>query len=115
MAFDINTRETEDVAIVEVSGRLTMGEGRDSFDKHLKELFDAGKQKLLVDFSGTHVMDSQGIEVLVRHFTRFDQRGGALKLINLSNRVREVLQIAKLLDHIEAFDSEAEAMKSFGG
>ena len=115
MAFDINMREAGDVAIVEVDGRLTMGEGRDSFDKHLQELFDAGKQKLLVDFSGTQVMDSQGIEVLVRYFTRFDQRGGALKLINLSSRVREVLQIAKLLDHIEAFDTEAEGLKSFGG
>lgn len=114
MAIEIRTRDAGDVAIIEVSGRLTMGEGRDTFDQRLRALVEEGKRKLLVDLAATDVLDSQGIEVLVRHFTQMNQRGGALKLMRLSKRVREVLKIAQLLDHIEAFDSEADALNSFG-
>ncbi len=113
MALDINTRENEGITIVEVAGRLTMGDGCTALNQQLEELINGGRQNFLLDFSGTHVMDSQGIEVLVRHYTTLSQRGGELKLLNPSPRVHEVLKIAGLLEYCPAYEDEAQALQSF--
>ena len=113
MALTVNTRENGDVAVVEIAGRLTMGEGCKTLNQELEGLVSGGSNSLLLDFSRTAVMDSQGIEVLVRHYTTLGQRGGQLKLLNPSPRVHEVLKIAGLLEYFPAFEDEAQAVQSF--
>ena len=114
MALSISTRETHGVTVVEVAGRLTMGEGCQALNQQLETLVGDGRSSLLLELSGTQVIDSQGIEVLVRHYTTLTQRGGGLKLLRPSARVREVLKIAGLLDYLHAFDNETDALQSLG-
>ena len=101
------------MTILELSGRLFIGEASDELDQKLQGFMSAGRVNFLLDCSHVSGIDSQGIKSLVRGLISAQKRGGNLKLLNLSRRVKEVLRITRLLTVIESFDDEGAALQSF--
>jgi anti-sigma B factor antagonist len=108
----LKSRRLDDVVILDLSGRITMGEGTITVRDNLHKMLDAGDRKFLVNLGDVDYIDSAGLGELVMGFTTVRNRGGELKLLNLTKRVRDLLQITKLLTVFDSFDSEAEAIKS---
>ena len=113
MAFAVKERRSGPVVIVELTGRLTMGEATDKLDEALRKLIEGGERALLLDCAGVPVVDSQGIKSIVWGLTSVQKRGGKLKLLKISPRVRDVLDMTRLLTVIETFDDEPGAVASF--
>ncbi len=113
MAFAVQERRSGPVAILGLTGRLIMGEATDKLDAALRKLVEAGERAVLLDCAGVPVVDSQGIKSIVWGLTSLQKRGGKLKLLKISPRVREVLDMTRLLTVIETFDDEAKAVGSF--
>ena len=113
MSLVVNVRRLDDVAILDLSGRITMGEGTLILRNHIQKLLNAGDRKFLLNFADVDYIDSSGLGELVTSFTTVRNQDGQLKILNLTRRVQDLLQITKLLTVFEAFDSEAEALKSF--
>lgn len=111
----IQERQVGAVTVLKLSGRITMGAGSEALDEKLKELVENGRQALLLECSDIVRIDTQGIQAIVRGFTALKERGGHLKLLKLPARMREVLRVTRLIEHIESFDDEEEAIKSFTG
>src|SRR5437868_5804168 len=112
MSMVLKARRLDDVVILDLSGRITMGEGtlivRDHIQKHLA----AGDQKFLLNLADVDYIDSSGLGELVTSFTTVRNHGGQLKLLNLTRRVQDLLQITKLLTVFEVFNNETEALKT---
>ena len=108
----LNPRRLDDVVILDLSGRITIGEGTLIIRDHLQKLLNAGDRKFLLNLSDVDYIDSSGLGELVTAFTTVRSQGGQLKLLNLTKRVQDLLQITKLLTVFEAFNSEAEALKT---
>ena len=116
MAFAITERERiGSVALVEMSGRLVMNEGSDKLEAELQRRIAAGERALLLDWAGVSVIDSQGLKALMHGVISIRKVGGHLKLLNVAPRVREVLELTRLLTVIEVFDNRDDALRSFGG
>lgn len=114
MAFVVRERRRAGpVVVLELSGRLTMGEGSDQLEEALQGLLNQGERAVLLDCAGVPVIDSRGLKALVQGYTSLEKRGGTLKLLRVSPRVREVLDYTHLLTVIQAFDDEEAAVKSF--
>ena len=113
MAFAVTERRAGPVVILELNGRLTMGEATDKLDAALRQLVESGERALVLDCAGIPVVDSQGIKSIVWGLTSLQKRGGKLKLLKVTPRVREVLDMTCLLTVIETFDDEAAALGSF--
>lgn len=113
MGIVANERQAGGQIILELSGRLYLGEACEELDAKLQGLFAAGKVNLILDCSGVTAIDSQGIKVLVRGVISAHTRGGKVALLKISHRVREVLTITRLLSVIESFDDEQAALASF--
>jgi anti-sigma B factor antagonist len=107
-------RDRGDVRIVELSGKITIGSG----DVKIRELIDeslaAGKKNLVLDLAGVSTIDSSGIGEMVACFTTVTKKGGHLKLLRLSPKINDILQVTQLITVFEVFDNEAEAVSSFG-
>ena len=112
MSMVLNPRRLDDVVILDLSGRITIGEGTLIIRDHLQKLLNAGDRKFLLNLSDVDYIDSSGLGELVTAFTTVRNKGGQLKLLNLTKRVQDLLQITKLLTVFEAFNSEAEALKT---
>lgn len=112
MSMNLNTRRLDDVVILDLSGRITIGEGTLILRSQIHKLLDAGEQKFLLNLADVDYIDSSGLGELVSSFTTVRNKGGQLKLLSLTRRVRDLLQITKLLTVFEAFDNEAEALKT---
>ena len=108
----LSARRLDDVVILDLSGRITIGEGTLILRDQIQKLLDAGQSKFLLDLADVDYIDSSGLGELVTSFTTVRNRGGQLKLLNLTRRVRDLLQITKLLTVFETFDSETEALKT---
>lgn len=114
MHFDVKERRrVGSVLVLELSGRLTMGQGDGKLDEALQSRIARGERALLLDFTRVRLIDSQGIQVLVRGVLSMEKCGGKVKLLNLAPRVREVLKVTRLLGVIEAFEDEDAALRSF--
>jgi anti-sigma B factor antagonist len=109
----LNTREVGDVTVVDVSGRITLGEGSSAMRDTLRELVSAGKRKILLNLSEVTYIDSSGIGELVSGFTTVANAGGTLKLQGLTKRVKDLLQITKLYTVFDVHEDEAHAVRSF--
>jgi len=107
------SRRAGPVLVVELRGRLVMGDGDQELDAALQVLIGRGERALLLDCANVPAIDSQGIRSLVRNAVSLHNRGGQLKLLNLTPRVRSVLEVTRLLNVIEAFDDEEAALRSF--
>jgi anti-sigma B factor antagonist len=113
VSVKLSTRHVGDVTVIDAVGRITLGEGASTFRDTLKDLAAKGNQKLLLNLSEVTYIDSSGIGELVSGFTTVTNHGGQLKLIGLTKRVKDLLQITKLYTVFEVFDDEAQAVRSF--
>ena len=112
MSLVLKTRRLDDVVILDLSGRITMGEGTLILRDQIQKLLSAGDRKFLLNLEDVNYIDSSGLGELVTSFTTVRNQGGLLKLLNLTRRVQDLLQITKLLTVFETFNSEAEALKT---
>jgi anti-sigma B factor antagonist len=113
MKLTATTRLVGDVAIVDLSGRIVLGEGSAELRDLVRNLAGEGKKKILLNLSGVNYIDSSGLGELVTAFTSIRKEGGELKLLNLTRRVHDLLQITKLYTVFEITDDEATSLKSF--
>jgi anti-sigma B factor antagonist len=102
-----------DVTVMDAAGRITLGEGASAFRDAIRELVAKGNKKVLLNLGDVSYIDSSGIGELVSGFTTVTNSGGQLKLVGLSKRVKDLLQITKLYTVFEVFDDETEAVRSF--
>ena len=113
--MQLEQRVAGDVAIVKVTGDITLNKGGDVLLKDkVQSLLQQGHKNLLIDLSGVSYVDSAGLGELVQAYATAKNRGGALKLLNVTKRLRDLLVVTKLLTVFDTFDSEAEALASFG-
>ena len=102
-----------DVTVLDLKGKMTLGEGDELLKDKINSLLAAGKKKLLLNLEGVPYIDSAGLGEVVRTYTTVSRQGGSLKLLNLTKRIEDLLSITKLLTVFDTFDSEAEAVKSY--
>jgi len=115
VSLQISVRECGDVSILDLRGRSTIGDGESELlSGHLKELVDNGVRKLLLNLADLTKIDSSGISIIVETCASLRRRGGDLKLLCPSGRVREVLTVFRLVELIPSFENEAQALASFG-
>ena len=113
MSVKLSTRQAGDVTVVDVSGRVVIGEGSSLIREALRDLTTEGHKKILLNLTEVSYMDSTGIGELVAGFTSAQNAGGTVKLLGVTKHVKDVLQISRLYTVFEAFDDEAEAVQSF--
>jgi len=109
----IDERSVGDVVILDLHGKILIGEGDDALRDAVNRLADSGKSKILLNLADVPYVDSAGLGEIVRCYTTVSKKGGKLKLLNLTAKIRDLLAITKLLTVFEAYDSEADAVKSF--
>jgi anti-sigma B factor antagonist len=112
MSMVLKARRLDDVVILDLSGRITMGEGTLILRNNIQKLLAGGDRKFLLNLTDVDYIDSSGLGELVTAFTTVRNQEGELKLLNLTRRVQDLLQITKLLTVFESFNSEAEALKT---
>jgi anti-sigma B factor antagonist len=113
VSVKMNTRQIGDVTVIDAAGRITLGEGSTAFREAIKDLVAKGQKKILLNLGDISYIDSSGIGELVSGFTSVSNGGGQLKLLNLTKRVQDLLQITKLYTVFEVFDDEAVALSSY--
>ena len=113
MSVKLNTRQVSDVSVVDVAGRITLGEGSSALRDLLREMVGKGEKKILLNLGDVSYIDSSGIGELVSGFTTVTNSGGQLKLLNLNKRVKDLLQITKLYTVFDVHEDEAGAVRSF--
>lgn len=106
-------RQAGDVTILDMKGAVRIGEGSIELRDAIRRLAGEGKKKVLLNLAGVNYVDSSGIGELIANYTTISRQGGQLKLLNLTDRIQNLLVITKLLTVFDAFDNEAEALKSF--
>ncbi len=109
----IEERIVGDVTILDLKGKMTLGEGDELLKDKINSLIHQSQKKLLLNLEGVPYIDSAGLGEIVRTYTTVSRQGGNLKLVNLTKRITDLLSITKLLTVFETFDSESEALKSF--
>lgn len=114
MSVKLNTRQVGDVSVVDVAGRITLGEGSSALRDTLRSLVTNNHKKILLNLGEVSYIDSSGIGELVSGFTTVTNQGGQLKLLNLTKRVKDLLQITKLYTVFDVHEDEAAAVRSFG-
>ena len=113
MSVKLTTRQVGDVTVIDAVGRITLGEGSSTFRDMIRDMAAAGNKKILLNLGEVSYIDSSGIGELVSGFTTVTNHGGNLKLLNLTKRVKDLLQITKLYTVFEVHDDEAHAVRSF--
>lgn len=113
MSVKLTARHVGDVTVIDAAGRITLGEGASAFRDMLRDLAAKGDKKILLNLGEVSYIDSSGIGEMVSGFTTLTNHGGQLKLMGLSKRVKDLLQITKLYTVFEVFDHEADAIRSF--
>ena len=111
--MQISERYVGAVTVLDLNGKLTLGDGAGLLRDKIHSLLHQGRKYLLVNLGDVAYIDSAGIGEIVSSFTSVSREGGGLKLLNLTKRVQDLLAITKLLTVFETFNSEAEAVKSF--
>lgn len=111
--LDLNERQAGDVTILDLSGSVRMGEGAISLRNSIRGLIEQGNKKILLNLSGVKNIDSSGIGELIANYTTLSRDGGQLKLLNLTDKIQNLLVITKLLTVFDSYDNEAEALNSF--
>lgn len=114
MSMKATNRQVEGVTVVDMSGRITLGEGSVVLRDTIRDLIGKGQKKILLNLGDVTYIDSSGIGELVSAFTAVRREGGELKLLNLTKKVHDLLQITKLYTVFDIKDDEATAIKAFG-
>ena len=113
MSVKLNTRQVGDVSVVDVAGRITLGEGSSALRDALRDMINKNQKKILLNLGEVNYIDSSGIGELVSAFTTVRNQGGELKLLNLTKKVHDLLQITKLYTVFDVKDDEKTAIKAF--
>ncbi len=113
MSVKLSTRQVGDVSVIDVAGRITLGEGSSALRDLLREMVGKGQKKILLNLGDVSYIDSSGIGELVSGFTTVTNSGGELKLLNLNKRVKDLLQITKLYTVFDVHEDEAGAIRAF--
>ena len=113
MSVKLNTRQVGDVSVVDVAGRITLGEGSSALRDALRDMVSKNQKKILLNLAEVSYIDSSGIGELVSGFTTVANSGGQLKLLHLTKRVKDLLQITKLYTVFDVHEDEAGAIRSF--
>ncbi|MFL6386387.1 MAG: STAS domain-containing protein [Terriglobales bacterium] len=114
MSMKATNRQVDGVAVVDMSGRITLGEGSVVLRDTIRDLIGKGSKKILLNLGDVTYIDSSGIGELVSAFTAVRREGGELKLLKLTKKVHDLLQITKLYTVFDIKDDEATAIKAFG-
>jgi anti-sigma B factor antagonist len=111
--MQITERALADVMILDLKGKITLGEGDELLKDKVNSLVNQGQRKIVLNLAGVPYLDSAGLGEVVRAYTTVSRQGGSLKLLNLTKRITDLLSITKLLTVFDTFDSEDEAVRSF--
>src|SRR5689334_13067571 len=114
MSLKAEVRRVGDVSVVDLSGRLTLGEGSGTVRRVIKDLVGSAQKNILVNLKDVTYIDSAGLGELVGSYASVTNMGGAIKLLHPQAKVHDLLQVTKLYTVFIAFDDEAEALRSFG-
>jgi anti-sigma B factor antagonist len=109
----ITERKSGDVTILDVEGKILLGEGDVQLKRKIDELIERSETKLLLNLASVPYMDSGGLGEIVRSYTTVKRAGGDLKLLNATKRISDLLTITKLITVFEIFEDEAAAVKSY--
>jgi anti-sigma B factor antagonist len=113
MSMKVATRQVDGVTILDLSGRITLGEGSVTLRDAVHDTLAKGSKHILLNLENINYIDSSGIGELVSGFTSVKNSGGELKLLNLTKKVHDLLQITKLYTVFDIWDSEASAISAF--
>ena len=111
--MQITERQVGDVMILDLKGKITLGEGDELLKDKVNSIVSQGRRKIVLNLAEVPYLDSAGLGEVVRAYTTVSRQGGSLKLLNLTKRIEDLLSITKLLTVFDTFDSEAEAIKSY--
>src|SRR3954462_5111160 len=111
--MQIEERTVGDVTLLDVKGRITLGDGDELLKDKVNSIVNQGHKKLVLNLADVPYIDSAGLGEIVRTYTTVSRQGGSLKLLNLTKRITDLLSITKLLTVFETFDSENDAIRSF--
>ncbi len=111
--MQIEERLVGDVTILDLKGKMTLGEGDELLKDKINSMVLQGQKRLLLNLEGVPYIDSAGLGEIVRTYTTVSRQGGSLKLLNLTKRIQDLLSITKLLTVFETFDNEGDAVRSF--
>jgi anti-sigma B factor antagonist len=114
LIMDITNKEIDGVSVVALDGRIVLGEESNALRERVKALIAEGKKKIVLNMANVKYIDSAGLGILVAAHVSANKQGAALHLSNLGNKFHDVLQLTRLLTVFSVFDSEAEAIRSFG-
>ena len=113
MALTIVSRELDGVTVLDLNGRITLGEGSVQIRDAIRDLIGKGQKRILLDLGEVNYIDSSGLGELVSAYTTVKNQGAALKLLKLTRKVHDLLQLTKLYTVFDIYDDEASAIASF--
>ena len=113
MSLKINIRETADAAILDMSGRISLGDGLADLRDSIREALAGDQKNILLNLAEVSHIDSSGLGQLIGSYATVTSRGGQMKLLNLQKRVNDLMQITKLLTVFETYTNEGVALRSF--
>ena len=111
--MEIEERQAGDVTILDLHGKMTMGEGDELLKDKINSVVAQGRKKLVLNLASVPYIDSAGLGEIVRTYTTVSRQGGSLKLLGLTKRIADLLSITKLLTVFDTYDNEADAVRSF--
>jgi len=115
MSLKITMRETADATILDLSGRVTLGEGLGDLRDSIREALSGTRKNIVLNLGEVSYIDSSGLGQLIGSYASVRERGGQMKLVNLQKKVVDLMQITKLLTVFETYNSETAALASFAG
>ncbi|HMF56480.1 MAG TPA: STAS domain-containing protein [Pyrinomonadaceae bacterium] len=111
--LNIRERQAGDVVVLDMDGRITIGEGSVTLRTAIRRLLEEGKKRILLNLAGVGYIDSSGIGELVSSYTAIGKESGQLKLLNLTQKLQDLLAITKLLTVFDVYENEADALNSY--
>ena len=111
--LNITERQAGDITILDMDGKVTIGEGSVALRTTIRRLIGEGKKKILLNLGSVGYVDSSGIGELVSSYSAVNKEGGSLRLLNLTQKIQDLLAITKLLTVFDVYESEAEALSSY--
>lgn len=114
MQLEIRERKIGQIVILDLTGKITIGDGSNKLRDEVNRLLEMGEREIILNFEGTTYLDSSGIGELISRHTTTKNQGGHLKLLKLPKKIRDLLLVTKLLGVFETFENEQDAILSFG-
>jgi anti-sigma B factor antagonist len=111
--MQIEERNVGDVVVLDLKGKITLGQGDELLKDKVNSLVNQGHRKIVLNLADVPYIDSAGLGEIVRTYTTVSKNGGSLKLLNLTKRITDLLAITKLLTVFETFEAESDAVRSF--